>query len=141
MNKYSITALVLLSLVGPAVVAHAQEEGTVIVTVPFEFFAGSKLLPAGKYSVSRLSSVNDSLLMVRSTSNSVLVLPVAFDGVPVRDVKLSFEQVGDAHLLSEVRTQMGTFSINTGQEVAKLTKLAQTNVHTGMGGMTSSGTP
>jgi hypothetical protein len=140
-NKYSIIALVLLSLVGPAVVAQAQEEGIVIVTVPFEFFAGSKMLPAGKYAVSSLSSATDSLLIVRSTSNSALLLPVAFDGVPVRDVKLSFEQVGDAHLLSEVRTQMGTYSINTGQEAAKLTKLARTNVHTGMGGMTSSGTP
>jgi hypothetical protein len=138
-NKYSVIALVLLSFVGPAVVAHAQEEGKVVVSVPFDFFAGSKMLPAGKYSVSRLSSETNSPLIIYGNGNSALLLPVAFDDVPADDVQLTFEHVGGAHLLSAVKTQMGTYSIGTGQEEAKLTRLAQTK--TGMGGMTSSGTP
>lgn len=139
MNKYFIIALALLSFVGPAVVAHAQEEGKVVVSVPFDFFAGSKMLPAGTYSVSSLSSETNSPLIIYSQGNSALLAPVAFDGVPADDVQLTFQRVGDAHLLSAVKTQIGTYSISTGQETAKLTRLAQTK--TGMGGMTSSGTP
>lgn len=139
MNKYSIFALVLLAFAGTVVVAHAQEEGTVVVSVPFDFFAGTKMLPAGNYTVSRSSSDTHSPLIIYGNGNSALVQPLAFDDVPADDVQLRFQQVGDAHLLSAVKTQIGTYSIGTGQEAAKLTRLAQSK--TGMGGMTSSGTP
>jgi hypothetical protein len=136
-NKYSIFALVLLAFAGTVVIAHAQEEGKVVVSVPFSFFAGTKMLPAGKYTVSRTASDTNSPLIIYGNGNSALVLPVAFDDAPVDDLRLSFARVGDAYLLSEVKTQIGTYSIGTGREAATLTRLAQTK----MGGMTSSGTP
>ena len=137
MNKYSIFALVLLAFAGTVVVAHAQEEGKVVVSVPFDFFAGTKMLPAGKYTVSRSSSDTNSPLIIYGNGNSVLVLPVAFDDVPADNLRFNFDHVGGAYLLSEVKTQIGTYSIGTSREAATLTRLAQAK----MGGMTSSGTP
>jgi hypothetical protein len=136
-NKYSIFALVLLAFAGTAVVAHAQEEGKVVVSVPFDFFAGTKMLPAGKYTVSRSSFETNSPLIIYGNGNSAFVLPVAFDDVPVDNVRLNFDHVGDAYLLSEVKTQLGTYSIDTSREEATLTRLAQAKTN----GMTSSGTP
>jgi len=136
-NKYSIFALVLLAFAGTVVVAHAQEEGKVVVSVPFDFFAGTKMLPAGKYTVSRSSSDTNSPLIIYGNGNSVLVLPVAFDDVPADNLRFNFDHVGGAYLLSEVKTQIGTYSIGTSREAATLTRLAQAK----MGGMTSSGTP
>jgi hypothetical protein len=136
-NKYSIFALALLAFAGMAVVAHAQEEGQVVVSVPFDFFAGTKMLPAGEYTVSRSSSDTNSPLIIYGNSNSALVLPVAFDDVPADTLRLNFDHVGGAYLLSEVKTQIGTYSIGTSREAATLTRLAQAK----MGGMTSSGTP
>ncbi len=137
MNKYSIFALVLLASAGTAVVARAQEVGKVGVSVPFDFFAGNKMLPAGKYTVSRSSSDTNSPLIIYGNGNSALVLPVAFDDVPADTVRLNFNHVGGAYLLSGVTTQIGTYSIGTSREKATLTRLAQAK----MGGMTSSGTP
>jgi len=136
-NKYSIFALVLLAFAGTVVVAHAQEEGKVVVSVPFDFFAGTKMLPAGEYTVSRSSSDTNSPLLIYGNGNSALVLPVAFDDVPADNLRLNFDHVGGAYLLSEVKTQIGTYSIGTSREAARLTRLAQAK----MGGMTSSGTP
>jgi hypothetical protein len=139
-NKYSVVALALLSLSGSAVVAHAQVEGKIVVNVPFDFIAGSKTLPAGDYSVSRLSSEAKSPLIIYSRNNSVLLMPVAFDGFQPDDLQLSFEHIGDAHLLSEVKTPIGTYTISDDQDVARVTKLAQ-KAPARMDGMTSSGTP
>lgn len=137
MNKYSIFALVLLAFAGTVVVAHAQEAGKVVVSVPFDFFAGTKMLPAGKYTVSRSSSDTNSPLIIYGNGNSALVLPVGFDDAPVDNVRFNFDHVGGAYLLSQVKTQVGTYSIGTSREAATLTRLAQAK----MGGMTSSGTP
>jgi hypothetical protein len=136
-NKYSILALVLLAFAGTVVVAHAQEEGKVVVNVPFDFFAGTKMLPAGEYTVSRSSIEANSPLIIYGNGNSALVLPVAFDDAPADNLRLNFDHVGGAYLLSEVKTQIGTYSIGTSREAATLTRLAQAK----MGGMTSSGTP
>jgi hypothetical protein len=130
-------AFALIIALGLGTRANAQEEGKVATTVPFEFIAGGKLLPAGNYTVSRLSSDFDSSLIISGNGNGVIVLPVAFDDVPVEKLQLSFAHVGGAYLLSEVKTQLGTYSIITSREAATLTRLAQAKTN----GITSSGTP
>jgi hypothetical protein len=136
-KKYSMLAVALILALGLGTRASAQEEGRIVVTVPFEFIAGGKVLPAGKYTVSRASSDGNSSLSIAGNGESAFVLPVVFDDVPVENVQLSFEHVGGAYLLSEVKTQLGTYSIGTSREEARLTRLAQAKTH----GMTSSGTP
>jgi len=62
-NKYPAVAISLLCLCGMVVAAQAQNEGAIVVNVPFEFVAGSTTLPAGKYKVTR-NSADNSLLLI-----------------------------------------------------------------------------
>jgi hypothetical protein len=133
-KKYSMLAFTLIIALGLGSRANAQGEERVVVNVPFEFFAGGKMLPAGSYTISSLSSDNTSSLVIASRSDGAFVLPAAFDDVPVENVQLSFDHIGGAYLLSAVKTRIGTYSIGTSREEARLTRLAQA-------GMTSSGTP
>jgi len=124
-KKYFVVAVSLLCFCGMAVAKHAQEAGKVAVNVPFEFIAGTRTLPAGTYTVSRISSDTNSPLIISDRNHSSLLLPAAFDGFPVDDVRLSFEHVGDTYLLSEVKTQIGTYTIARGPATASLAKLAR----------------
>lgn len=139
MKKYSavvIAAIALFSVIGVGLPAHAQE-ATVVVTVPFEFIAGTKTLPAGTYTVRSTSAVAKSPLIISNRDGGAILLPLAFDDTAAADASLSFNQVGDQHLLSQIKTPDGTYSIETGREEKRLTKLAQSNQH--KDGMTSSG--
>lgn len=137
MKKYSVVAVTLLFCCGMALTAHAQEEGKVVVTVPFEFIAGSKTLPAGTYTIGRLSLDTGSPLVISSRTNSSFVMPAAFDGAAGDKVRLSFEHVGETYLLSAVATETGTYSIAAGPAAASLSRLAKMKSHDSMKGDTS----
>ncbi len=115
-----------------ALTAHAQEEGKVLVTVPFEFMAGSKTLPAGTYTIGRLSLDTRSALVISSRTNGSFVMPAAFDGAAGDKVRLSFEHVGETYLLSKVATEIGTYTIATGPAAASLSRLAKMKSHDSM---------
>ena len=140
-KTYSVVSIALLCLCGMAVSAHAQEEGTVVANVPFDFIAGGKTLPAGKYTVRRTSFDTTSALIITDRKHSAFLLAANFDDAAADNFKISFEHVGDTYLLSKVATPIGTYTIDTGRELSTLTRLAQTKTHTGSMGMTSSGTP
>lgn len=114
MKKQYLTAvLALVCLVGLGGVAQAQEN-EVITTVPFDFVAGGKTLPAGTYSVNRVSTMWDSHLIINSGDSAAFVLPVAFDSdSSVGDAQLSFERVGETYFLSKVKTPDGVYTIGT----------------------------
>ncbi len=137
MKTYSMLAFALILTLGLGTRANAQGEGKVVVTVPFEFIVSGTTLPAGKYTVSRGSSGDSSLLIIEGDRAAAFVLPVAFDNVPVENAQLGFEHVDGAYLLNEVKTPIGTYSVGTSREAATLNRLAQAK----MNGMTSSGTP
>src|SRR6204780_2819066 len=109
-KSYLVAVLTLTCLPGGGVTAHAQDTEGVRVKVPFEFVAGGATLPAGTYTVGRLSVDASSGIAIRSFGNSVLVLPQVVDGTPAEHPKLSFEQVGGKYFLSEVDTPGGTYS-------------------------------
>jgi hypothetical protein len=127
-RKYSVVAITLLCFCGMAVAAHAQEEGTMVVTVPFEFVAGHKTLPAGIYTVGRAAPDTNSPLIISDRNHSSFLLPAAFDDTPADDVRLSFEHVGNTYLLSQVKTQIGTYTF-VGDPTAGLAKLARMRPH------------
>jgi len=132
MKKFSAVAVTLLVCCGMALTAQAQQEGKVVVTVPFEFIAGSKTLPAGTYTIGRLSLDTGSPLLISNRTNSSFVLPAVFDSAAGNKVQLSFEHVGETHLLSGVTTEAGTYTIATGPAAARLSKLAKMKSHDSM---------
>jgi hypothetical protein len=137
MKKYSVVVITLLFCCGMALTAHAQEEGKVVVTVPFEFIAGSKSLPAGTYTIGRAFSETNSALIISSGTDGSFVMPAAFDGAAGDKVQLSFEHVGETYLLSEVATEIGTYTVATGPAAASLSRLAKMKSHDSMKSDTS----
>jgi|SRR6202050_5648826 len=109
-KSYLVAVLTLTCLVGLGITAHSQDTEGVRVKVPFEFVAGGATLPAGTYTVGRLSLDASSGITIRSFGNGVLVIPQVVDGTPAEHPKLSFEQVGGKYFLSEVDTPGGIYT-------------------------------
>jgi hypothetical protein len=120
---YLTVVLTLTCLLAQGVSAHAQDVNRVVVNIPFEFVAGGKTLPAGTYSVSRVSPQTSPSLIVRGDHDSALVLPVVSDGIPAEHVGLIFERVGDKHLLNKVETPGGSYTILTPRAMTRLARV------------------
>jgi len=126
-KSYWNIILTLTGVLGLGISARAQDAGRVTVTVPFEFVvAGSKTMPAGTYSIGRVSPDSRSGLIIRSYDSSVLLLPIAVHEASAEQAKLSFEHVGGKYFLSEVETPAAVYSIETPRAI---TKLAQSKDH------------
>jgi hypothetical protein len=125
-KKYFVFALALLSVAGLGATARA-EDGSVAVTVPFEFVAGGQTLPSGRYTISSIGS--GSALKLSGQGRSAVLLPTSFDdNSGSADTRLSFQRVDNSNLLSRVTTSAGTYTLVSGRE---LVRLAQTQ-HKGM---------
>jgi hypothetical protein len=111
MKKSYLTAVLTLTcLLGFGISARAQATEEVRVKVPFEFVVGATTLPAGTYTVSRLSVDASSGLLIRSFGHEVSVLPQVVDATPAGQPKLGFEHLGDKYFLSEVDTPGGIYT-------------------------------
>jgi hypothetical protein len=125
MNKlYVLALLTLTSLCGLVVKAHAQDPEGVVVKIPFEFVAGEKTMPAGTYSIGRLSSVDPHLgLIIRNYDNSVLVLTTLVDADSAQQPALSFEHVEGKYFLSKVETPGGIYAIPVPRAISALAQV------------------
>jgi hypothetical protein len=111
MNKAYLTAVLTLTcMLGVGISARAQDTEGVRVNVPFEFVAGGATLPAGTYTVGRLSLEAFSGIAISSYRHGAFVLPIAVDGTRAGQPKLSFEHVGDKYFLSEADTPGGVYT-------------------------------
>ena len=90
-TSYFTAVLTLTCLLGLGLGARAQDTEGVRVNVPFEFVAGGTTLPAGTYTVGRLSLDGHSGIAISSYRHGAFVLPIAVDGTPAEQLKLSFE--------------------------------------------------
>src|SRR5580704_9696591 len=125
-KSYFIVVLALTCVLGLGGSSRAQDASRIVVNVPFDFVAGGETLPAGTYSVSRVSSEAQPDLVIRSDDRSALLLPIVFDGVPAEQAKLGFEHLGDKYFLSRVETLAGVYTIGTPRA---MTKVAQMKDH------------
>jgi hypothetical protein len=124
--KRLAVVLTLTCLLGLGISARAQDIDKVVVNVPFEFVAGGQLLPAGTYSVSRVSDQAYEALLIRSYDNSAFLLPLYFDGVSADHAELRFEHVGGKYFLSKVETPAGIYAVRTPRA---MTQVAQMKDH------------
>jgi hypothetical protein len=136
-KKYSLIVALLAGIAGSSLSLRAQE-AKVIVTIPFEFVVGSQTLPSGTYTVSTASGVASSPVLFSNRDHGVFLLPTAFDGGGY-GVAVSFDQVGEGHVLRQIKTPAGIYTLDNHREVEKLIKLAQSNDSTPTTGMAPSG--
>lgn len=109
-KSYLTVALTLTCLFGVGISARAQDTEGVRVSIPFEFVVGGTTLPAGTYTVGRLSVEAFSSIAILGSGHGAFALPIAVDGAPVKQSKLSFEHVGDKYFLSEAKTPGGVYT-------------------------------
>jgi hypothetical protein len=94
-----------------AVAANAQVLHTVVMRVPFDFVAGGKQMPAGRYTVRRIRSDAESALLIRSEDGRATAVVLTNTGEPQpRSAALVFRQHGERHFLAEV-SMPGTASV------------------------------
>ena len=131
-------ARVLLMIIGLfALVAEAKAEThrEVIVKIPYEFVAGGRTLPAGTYTVSRLSDDRLAGLSIvsREQRSGVLVLPNQFENRSADDTKISFERVGGMYFLRSIETLDGVYSLSLPRSALLMAKSAHTDAMSASG--------
>jgi hypothetical protein len=109
-KSYFAAVLTLTCLLGIGISANAQDTEGVSVKVPFEFVAGGATLPAGTYTVGRISADASSGIAIRNYGHGAFALPMVVDGTPANAPKLSFERVGDKYFLTEADTPGGIYT-------------------------------
>ena len=95
----------LFLLLAAFTAAHAQSVRRAVVHVPFDFYAGQQLMPAGRYSVRPISQDGAKMLLIQSEDGrtSAAVLTDAAGGpAPARGSSLTFRQYGDRYFLAQV---------------------------------------
>src|SRR5260370_12646065 len=105
-KKYASILLTLICLLGLGVTAAAQGRGEIVVTLPFEFVASGKTLPAGRYTLSRVSDDKFDGLILSSYQNrtSVFVHPIEAESAPADKPHLSFDLPAAPHFLTNLQT-------------------------------------
>ena len=87
--------------------ALGQSDRQTIIYIPFNFSAGEKSFPAGKYVVARVWKDKDSVWVIKHKDNvgkaMLLTRPVRANETQ-EDTRLVFHQYGDLYFLSEIWT-------------------------------------
>lgn len=93
-------------------------EGSVRANIPFKFYAGDVLLPAGHYTITVPNSQAPDILLFRNsndTAEAIVMTDPAFRLDPAHDVRLDFDKVANKDFLSSIWVE-GT---RTGYELMK----------------------
>lgn len=91
--------------------AQAQTARAMEVQIPFDFVAGRKQMPAGKYTVRRVRVDSQNALIIKGEGNgaAAVVMTSTGDENPAR-AALSFRQHGERFFLAQV-SMPGTASV------------------------------
>jgi hypothetical protein len=97
-----MAAAMSLTVLASTRVAQAQEQ--LVVTIPFDFAAGSANLPAGDYSV-KLGPTDHTILLINRDNPAVSMFLTANSAAavePQTQSKLVFNRYGDRYFLSKI---------------------------------------
>jgi hypothetical protein len=106
--------IALISLAGFGKAVKAQVLDQIEVNIPYEFVVAGKALPAGSYSVKRVSVTDPRRLILSSleTRATAIIHSTGVEKSQADKNKVSFVQVGDEYFLSEIETPNHVFTIS-----------------------------
>ena len=104
--------------------ARAETHREVTVKIPYVFVAGGRPLPAGTYTVSRLSDDRLAGLSIVNyeQQSGVLVLTNHFEDRPADEAKVRFERVGDIYYLRSIETLDGVYTVSLPHAISVLAR-------------------
>jgi hypothetical protein len=115
MRKHCVRILsVFFGLAAAALTVQGQAADQLVVKIPYEFVVAGKTLPAGTYRVNRVSDYDERALAISSFENRVAVVVIpseVIDRSGAEQPSVSFQQVGEQHLLSKIATADHVFAI------------------------------
>ena len=102
MKRITATALLAIANLAMAGTSFAQSSG-VRATVPFDFTVGSKVLPAGTYTIAPATE-NKTVIVIRSHDKAFAALSLVHqdDNKSPNGGKLLFHKYGGQYFLSEI---------------------------------------
>jgi hypothetical protein len=106
------TCVVIAVLVAMLGMPHVCAQSLVMESdIPFAFQVGSKVLPAGQYSLSKLTICGSWLIRDRDQSNygAVNTFQLAYGDTGKH--KLVFHRYGNDYFLREISTPLGTLGV------------------------------
>lgn len=102
-NIYRAIAIFGIFLGLTVVSVHAQAPSKVEVNIPFEFSAGKTTLPAGVYSIKRMSGNNVALRSEDGQSSVILHAPVTENSSDPNAVeRIVFDRFGEQYVVSQI---------------------------------------
>jgi hypothetical protein len=110
---YFTLALAVMCVLGLSGNSYAQEPDGIVVKVPFDFFVGTRSMPAGTYTFGRVFTDQHSSFILHGDGRSAIVLPTAVDETSAFEAKLTFEHLGDKYFLDKIKTPAGIYTITT----------------------------
>ena len=128
-HQLASVLLTIISLFGLAAAAKAENRREVIVKIPHEFVVSGRTLPAGTYTVSRLSDDRLTGLSIASDENrsSAITLASQFESRPGDDPKIRLEQVGGMYFLRSIETLDGVYTFPLPHSALLMAKSAHTD--------------
>ena len=104
MRALVMAGVMALTAMASTRVAQAQEP--IVVSIPFDFVAGGKTLPAGVYSVKTYGPERTLLLIDRQDASASIFMGTnaIIASEPKSESKLVFNRYGDRYFLSQVWT-------------------------------------
>ena len=128
-HQWANVLLIITSLFGLAAGATAATHREVIVNIPYEFMVTGHTLPAGMYTVSRLSDDRLAGLSIASYEQraGILVLANQFENHRTEDIKVSFERVGGMYFLRSIEAIDGVYTFPLPHSALLMAKSAQTD--------------
>jgi len=129
----------LIGIAGFGFSAKAQDVDHMKVKIPYQFVVDGKSLPAGTYTVTRVSDADTRALILSNFEDrvSVIVLPATVESQYSQKSTISLEPVEGEFVLSQIRTQDHVFTIPVSP--APLTQLANSNSATPSASASSAG--
>lgn len=128
-QQWANVLLIITSLFGLAAGAKAETHRELIVKIPYEFVVAGRTLPAGTYTVSRLSDDRLAGLSIASYEgrSSVVVLANRFEDRPADDTKVRLERVGGMYFLRSIETLDGVYTFPLPHSALLMAKSAHTD--------------
>ena len=104
-----ITALALFSVASFVSIGQVMaQDHAVQATIPFEFAAGNKVLPAGTYTIATRST---NMIIISNHDQPAVETAALRDPNESKKQVLVFDRLGDRYFLSEIRCQSSGMSL------------------------------